>query len=132
MPDQDLPELTHGPEGPRPLGEAFGGPGLDLGWAPGAKQGVGTVCNRRSRVWFTLPQGIITEVYCPRVDVANTRDLQFLVTDGRTFFHEECRDLRHRVEYLDPEAPAYCPRSEDPAVTASSNGWSRTRMPTVF
>ena len=94
--------------------EAFGRPGLDSRWATGAKEGVGTACTPRSKVWFTLARGIITEVYYPRVDSANTRDLQFLITDGRTFFHEEQRDLHHRIEYLDPQALAYRLTNEDP------------------
>lgn len=55
----------------------------------GAKIGVGTACNPGSKVWFTLANGIVTEVYYPRLDTANTRDLQFLITDGKSFFHEE-------------------------------------------
>lgn len=70
-------------------GEAFGWPGLEPRWAPGAKQGVGTACSERSRVWFTMAEGVLTEIFYPRVDVANTRDLQFLVTDGERFFHVE-------------------------------------------
>lgn len=97
-----------------PRGEAFGHPGLDSRWATGAKEGVGTSCTPRSKVWFTLARGIVTEVYSPRVDIANTRDLQFLITDGRTFFHEEQRDLRHRIEYLDPQALAYRLINDDP------------------
>jgi glucoamylase len=33
------------------------------------------------------------------VDCPNTRDFQFLITDGETFCHEERRDLEHRLEY---------------------------------
>lgn len=96
------------------LGEAFGHPGLESGWAVGAKEGVGTAVTPSSRVWFTLARGIVTEVYYPRVDIANTRDLQFLVTDGKNFFHEEQRDLAHRLEYVAPHALAYRLINEDP------------------
>lgn len=95
--------------------EAFGRPGLAPNWASGSKQGVGTSASARSRVWFTIARGIITEVYYPRVDIANTRDLQFLVTDGRSFFHEEQRDLSHSIEYVDPKSLAYRIVTEDPA-----------------
>ncbi|MBI3973470.1 MAG: glucan 1,4-alpha-glucosidase [Chloroflexi bacterium] len=95
-------------------GVAFGHPGLPPRWTTGAKEGVGTACSGDSRVWFTLANGIVTEVYYPRVDVANTRDLQFLVTDGRTFFHEEQRDTLHSVTYVDPRALAYHLTNQDP------------------
>jgi|DewCreStandDraft_5_1066085.scaffolds.fasta_scaffold03257_4 glucoamylase len=88
-------------------GEAFGWPGLSLGWASAAKQGVGTSTTATSRVWFTLAQGVVTEVYYPRVDTPCTRDLQLLVTDGSSFFHEERRHLQHHVELIDPRALAY-------------------------
>jgi glucoamylase len=95
-------------------GEAFGWPGLEPRWAPGAKQGVGTARSDNSRVWFTIAEGVLTEIFYPYVDVANTRDLQFLVTDGDTFFHEERRGLRHTVSYADQRAPAYLVASVDP------------------
>src|ERR1035438_6776422 len=34
------------------------------------------------------------------------RDMQFLITDGETFFHEERRDLIHEFEYIDSDALA--------------------------
>jgi glucoamylase len=95
-------------------GEAFGWPGLDSHWAPGAKQGVGAAWSDRSRVWFTIAQGVLTEVFYPYVDVPNTRDLQFLITDGETFFQEERRDLQHTITYADQQAPAYVVASVDP------------------
>jgi len=40
-----------------------------------------------------LSHGIINEVYYPNIDQPNTRDFQFLISDGETFCHEEKRDL---------------------------------------
>jgi glucoamylase len=34
----------------------------------------------------------VTEVYYPTIDTPQIRDLQFLVTDGETFFHDERRN----------------------------------------
>ncbi len=87
--------------------EAFGHPGLPPVWATARKVGVGTALSSNSKVWFTLARGIVTEVYYPRVDMPNLRDLQFLISDGQTFVHEEQFDTEHIVEYLDPRAPAY-------------------------
>ncbi len=94
---------------------AFGHPGLPPTWQTARKIGVGTAYGGRSRVWFTLARGIVTEVYYPRVDVANTRDLQFLVSDGRTFVHEEQRDLRHEVTVPRDGVPAYWLVNTDPS-----------------
>ena len=83
---------------------APGAPGTESFWSRSAKDGVGTAYHTGCRVWFTLAHGIVTEVYCPTVDTPNTRDLEFLVTDGETFCHEEKRDLLHAIEV--PEAGA--------------------------
>ena len=56
------------------------------------KSGVGTAAEARSRVWFTMSHGILNEVYYPRVDQANTRDMGLIVTSGSDFFSEEKRD----------------------------------------
>ena len=86
---------------------APGAPGRPARWATGAKSGVGTALGTAGPVWFTLSHGIVTEVYYPSVDTASTRDLQFLVADGRDFFSEEKRDTGSEVSYLVPGVPAY-------------------------
>jgi len=77
---------------------APGAPGIAPRWTSSAKDGLGTAYNTSSRLWFTLSHGIVNEVYYPHVDTPNTRDLQFLITDGETFCHEERRDLDHLTE----------------------------------
>lgn len=93
---------------------AFGHPGIEARWARGAKDGVGTAYSTSSKVWFTLWNGIVTEIYYPTVDRPQTRDLQFLVSDGKTFFHEEKRNLVSTTEPLAGHALGYRIRSEDP------------------
>lgn len=85
----------------------FGKPGLPPNWSPASKQGIGTACNDKSRVWFTIVNGIVTEVFYPTIDNANTRDLQLLITDGKSFLDEERRDTLSSIEYIDPRALAY-------------------------
>lgn len=82
-------------------------PGLPPNWSPSSKHGIGTACNDTSKVWFTVAKGVITEVYYPTVDTANTRDIQFLVSDGLSFFNEEKKDCVHTVERLNAGALAY-------------------------
>src|SRR5678815_4006342 len=78
---------------------AFGAPGTEPRWTRSTKEGIGTAYHTSSRVWFTLSHGIVNEIYYPNVDCPNTRDLQFLITDGETFCHEERRDLEYKIEY---------------------------------
>ena len=78
---------------------AFGAPGIEPRWTSSAKEGVGTAYHTSCRLWFTLSHGILNEIYYPHVDQPNTRDFQFLISDGETFCHEEKRDLDHLIEY---------------------------------
>ncbi|PSO72832.1 MAG: glucan 1,4-alpha-glucosidase [Cyanobacteria bacterium QH_9_48_43] len=94
--------------------KAFGAPGIVPRWSHANKDGVGTAYHTSSRVWFTLWNGVITEVYYPTVDQPQIRDLQYLVTDGQNFFHEEKRHLHSLVERLWPGAPGYRITNRDP------------------
>jgi hypothetical protein len=81
-------------------GLAFGSPGIPPRWTSSQKDGVGTAYSASSRVWFTISHGILNEIYYPTIDRPQVRDLQFLITDGQTFFHEEKRDLDNTVECI--------------------------------
>ncbi|MBI4460753.1 MAG: glucan 1,4-alpha-glucosidase, partial [Acidobacteria bacterium] len=93
---------------------AFGRPGIEPRWAQGNKDGVGAAYSADSRVWFTLFRGVISEVYYPTVDRPQIRDLQYLVTDGESFFHEEKRHLNSKVERLFPDGLGYRVTTSDP------------------
>lgn len=84
-----------------------GHPGIPPRWTSSAKSGVGTSINEQSRVWFTVSHGIIDEVYYPRIDQVNTRDMGFLVTDRAKFFSEEKRQSAHDITALAPGVPGY-------------------------
>jgi len=85
-------------------GEAFGTPGLPPRWTSSVKDAVGTAYSASSRLWFTCSHGIVNEIYHPTIDHPQIRDMEFLVTDGETFFHEEKRELLTSFEYIHPEA----------------------------
>ncbi|HTV82787.1 MAG TPA: glycoside hydrolase family 15 protein [Acidobacteriaceae bacterium] len=95
-------------------GEAFGAPGLEPRWTSSAKDTVSTAYAASSKVWFTVSHGILNEIYCPTIDRPQIRDMQFLITDGETFFHEERRDLIHEFDYIDSGAQAVIVRNRDP------------------
>jgi len=86
---------------------AFGAPGIEPRWTSSAKEGVGTAYHTSCRVWFTLSHGIVNEIYYPHVDQPNTRDFQFLISDGETFCHEEKRDLIHAIDYPERDCLFY-------------------------
>ena len=86
---------SNGPTSPT---TAPGWPGIEPRWTSSAKSGVGTSASGSSRVWFTLSHGILNEVYFPSADLANTRDLGLLVTDGSGYFSDEKRDCVSKIE----------------------------------
>jgi len=92
---------------------AFGAPGMPPRWTSSAKEGIGTAYHSSSTLWFTLSHGIVNEIYFPHVDSPNTRDMQFLISDGETFCHEEKRDLLHKLEYPEPGTLLYRITSSD-------------------
>ena len=92
---------------------AAGGPGVDPRWTRSDKDGVGTAYSALSRVWFTISKGILNEVYYPTIDRPQIRDLQYLITDGETFFHDE-RHLDNAHECLAPYALGYRITNTDP------------------
>jgi glucoamylase len=87
--------------------QAFGKPGIEPRWTHSNKSGVGTAYCASSPLWFTIWNGIVTEVYYPTVDRPQLRDLQYLVTDGKTFFHEEKRDLTVKMERISDHVLGY-------------------------
>jgi glucoamylase len=86
---------------------APGGPGEPPTWTTGAKSGVGTARSAASRVWFTLSNGVLNEIYYPRIDRACTRMLALVVTDGQSFVSDESTATEHAVAYLAGSVPGY-------------------------
>jgi glucoamylase len=94
--------------------KATGGPGIPPRWTHSAKETVGTAYSTSSHVWFTVSGGILSEIYYPTIDRPQVRDLQFLVTDGETFFHDIRRSLRSTIEYVSRRGLGARITSEDP------------------
>lgn len=103
-----------------PRGDAPGAPGAPGRWTSGAKEGIGTSASLGSRVWFTLLDGAVSEVYYPTLDRAQLRSLAFAVRDlrGRVWFEGTDAPagarLASRIELLDEQALLYRQTSEPP------------------
>ncbi|HZQ44377.1 MAG TPA: glycoside hydrolase family 15 protein [Acidobacteriaceae bacterium] len=97
----EQPDITR----PRRRKKACGQPGAKPRWASGAKTIVGTSVRPESRIWYTVNEGTLAEVYFPDVDQANTRTVRFLVTGADGFFSDEMWDAQHTVEWLDSGVP---------------------------
>ena len=77
------------------------GQGADAHWPTAAKNGFGTSNTLTSKVWFTLADGVMTEVFFPTLDVPNVQMLQLHVATG-VKVETEIDDTFHRLELPNP------------------------------
>jgi hypothetical protein len=99
-----LPSAAVAQDAGDPVGAAPDGPGALSHYDLARKDCVGTARNRRSRVWFTVADGVLSDVYFPTNDNTNNETLQFVVTDGSTFTDLQTRDMTYTVKALDDRA----------------------------
>src|SRR3954452_5003724 len=76
-----------------PLAAAPDGPGALSHFDLARKDCLGTARNTTSKVWFTVANGVLSDVYYPTVDNTNVETLQFAVTDGATFTDLQSRNM---------------------------------------
>ncbi|HXV34315.1 MAG TPA: glucodextranase DOMON-like domain-containing protein [Gaiellaceae bacterium] len=74
------------------------GPGMLSHFGLARKDCVGTARNTTSKVWYTIADGVLSDVYYPTVDNTNVETLQYVVTDGSTFTDLQVRDMTYTVE----------------------------------
>jgi len=87
--------------------QAPGAPGQASTWSPGDKEGFGTARAGASKVWYTLNDGALSEVFFPRIDTPATRDTQLAVSDGATFADREDTATTHAVAMPDARSLVY-------------------------
>jgi glucoamylase len=80
-----------------PGSEAVGSPGVTSHQSQSRKDCVGTSRTTGSKIWFTVANGILSDVYAPTVDATNVETMQYLVTDGSSFTDLQSRDTTYTV-----------------------------------
>src|SRR6266508_5308858 len=89
---------------PPPSGSATDGPGAVSHFDLARKDCVGTARNRASKVWYTIADGVLSDVYFPTNDNTNVETLQYVVTDGKSFTDLQTRDTTYTVAATDDRA----------------------------
>ena len=79
---------------------APGGPGAVSHFDLARKDCLGTARNSTSKVWYTVANGLLSDVYYPTIDNTNLETLQYVVTDGSTFTDLQARDMTYAVEAI--------------------------------
>src|SRR5574340_692786 len=98
-----IPSIPWAHNAPPPVGHAPGVPGMAPSWTSSDKDLVGTAIGS-SRLWFTIGHGIVNEVYCPRIDIPQIRDLGFIVADDAGFWVEVKRSTDYTLAVPAPGA----------------------------
>jgi glucoamylase len=100
--------------GSTPLNVAPDGPGALSRFGLARKDCLGTARNTTSKLWFTVANGVLSDVYYPTIDNTNVETLQYVVTDGSTFTDLQTRDMTSTVRALDSSGMA-CKVTSTPA-----------------
>jgi glucan 1,4-alpha-glucosidase len=77
--------------------DAPGGPGSLSHFDLARKDCLGTARNTTSKIWYTIADGVLSDVYAPTIDTTNVETMQYLVTDGSTFTDLQTRDMTYTV-----------------------------------
>jgi glucan 1,4-alpha-glucosidase len=92
---------TPGP-GASPSGAAPGGPGAQSYLDTARKDCFGTAADTSSKAWYTVADGVLSDVYSPTIENSDDATLQYIVTDGRSFTALQQRDMTYTVSSPDP------------------------------
>jgi glucoamylase len=76
-------------------------------WTPADKDGYGTSTTTSSKVWHTLDDGRLTEVFYPDLGTPSVRTLEFVVSDGRGFTQRDTEASRHSTRMIDSRSLTY-------------------------
>ncbi len=86
---------------------APGGPGAAPGWGPGRKQAFGAAPGPRSRVWFTIARGNLSDVFYPAIDRPVLQGLRFLAAAPGMPPYDDAAESMHEIRWLEPGIPCF-------------------------
>jgi glucoamylase len=82
-------------------GSAPGAPGANATWNESNVQGFADSLGSASKVWYTLGNGELENVFYPQTDTPDTFGLQYIVTDGSAFTATETANTSHVISLAD-------------------------------
>ncbi|HUN30678.1 MAG TPA: glucodextranase DOMON-like domain-containing protein [Trebonia sp.] len=88
-----------------PGAEATGAPGAASYYDEGRKDCVGTAAGDNSKAWYTVADGVLSDVYAPTIDNTDVKSLAPVVT-GPGFTALQPRDMSYTVTALDDTSMA--------------------------
>src|SRR5215469_5456264 len=82
-------------------GVAPGAPGANATWNESSLQAFADSVGSSSKVWYTLGNGELENVFFPQTDTPDTFGLQYIVTDGSSFTASETTGTSHSISLVD-------------------------------
>ena len=82
-------------------------------WTEADKDGYGTSTTTASKVWHTLDDGRLTEVFYPDLGTPSVRSLEFVVSDG-SFSQRDSQAQNRSVQLIDSRSLTYRQVNEQP------------------
>ena len=76
--------------------------GANATWNESNLQAFADSLGSASKVWYTLGNGELENVFYPETDTPDTFGLQYIVTDGSTFTNTETANTSHAISLADP------------------------------
>jgi glucoamylase len=81
-------------------GSAPGAPGANATWNESNLQAFADSLGSASKVWYSLGDGELENVFYPETDTPSTFGLQYIVTDGSTFADTEVTNTTHTISLV--------------------------------
>lgn len=82
-------------------GSAPGAPGANATWNESNLQAYADSLGSASKVWYSLGDGELENVFYPETDTPDTFGLQYIVTDGSSFTDTETASTTHAISLVD-------------------------------
>ncbi len=76
-------------------------------WGPGRKMAFGAAPGPRSKLWYTLVDGALSEVFFPTLDRVALHELRFFASAGGAPPVDDAADGQHAITWLSPGIPAF-------------------------
>ncbi len=97
-------------------GTAPGSPGANATWNESNLQGYADSLGSASKLWYSLGNGELENVFYPETDTPDTFGLQYIVSNGSSFTDTETANTTHAISLADPTSLVW------KQVNAATNG----------
>ena len=76
-------------------------------WGPGRKMAFGAAPGSKSKLWYTLADGALSEVFFPSLDRVALHELRFFASAGGAPPVDDAGDGQHRITWFAPGTPGF-------------------------